>query len=348
MLPFFVPLVAPGLGVFLVVHTLPTAVHLFWRSLVSGKPAKSSLKCGAVACRYLYFDIGGGNEVWRLTNHAKYPDKPDRTDKLTSGNFEVPTQNKDRMGSMIEGYVKAPGSGKFRFFTSSDDGSEVWVAERPDTQQGLKKAVELKGCCREVAGTIRVQWTAGQTYYIRALVKEGGGGEYLRVGLQRDGGPKRIPIPISMFAKSGQSACAARTHGDLARFDLGKAFSRSDAIQFCKQRGSRLAYHEEIGKPGKINVNGGKAFSGDVWTPTLDGNPDKDNEGVGWVQVGDPNRLGRSHKQAHGGDPNWGGKVERSFKGPWVWCACSGRCLRVCHLRLEFSRLCLSTDSRSH
>ena len=176
---------------------------------------KSSLKCGAAACRYFWYDIGGGNEVSRLTSHAKYPNSPDRTDKLTSGSFEVPTQNKDNMGSMIEGYVQAPQSGQYRFFTDSDDHSEVWVADRPNMEDGLKKVVELKGCCREVAGSTKLQWTAGQKYYVRALVKEGGGGEYLKVGLQRDGGSKLMPIPISMFAtgwsrRAQESLCPFR------------------------------------------------------------------------------------------------------------------------------------------
>ena len=38
------------------------------------------------------------------------------------------------------------------------------------------------------------------------------------------------------------------------------------------------------------------------WTPVLDGDPNNNNLGVGWVQVGDKNRLGKSHKEAHGGD----------------------------------------------
>ena len=105
------------------------------------------------------------------------------------------------MGVMIEGFVKAPETGKYRFFTSSDDSSEVWVAYQPNVKSPLTKVVELQGCCRQVAGTTRVQWTAGLRYFMMALVKEHGGGEYLYVGFQRDGGGKKyMPIPISMFS----------------------------------------------------------------------------------------------------------------------------------------------------
>ena len=44
---------------------------------------------------------------------------------------------------------------------------------------GLTKVVELSGCCREVRGIAKVQWTKGKSYYIMARVKEGGGGEYV-------------------------------------------------------------------------------------------------------------------------------------------------------------------------
>ena len=86
----------------------------------------------------------------------------------------------------------------------------MWVSETPDkapakkgATDGLKMVVELNGCCREVAGTVKVQWTAGKSYYIMGRVKEGGGGEYLRVGMQLPTkNTKFMPIPISMFDTS--------------------------------------------------------------------------------------------------------------------------------------------------
>ena len=157
----------------------------------AGKHTESpTMECGAVVCRYYWYDIGG-SALSALTNHYKYPDQHDRMDRLTSGAFEVPKQQTGKLGSMIEGFVKAPETGEYRFLTDSDDESEVWVAEQPHTKGNLKKVVELKGeCCREVAGSTTVQWTAGQLYYVRALLKAGleddeGNGGYLAVGLQR-------------------------------------------------------------------------------------------------------------------------------------------------------------------
>ena len=146
-----------------------------------------ALECGAVACRYFWFDIGSATTVSALTSHYKYPGQHDRMDKLAAaGSFEVPKQPTGKLGSMIEGFVKAPESGEYQFFTNSDDESEVWAAEQPHTKVHLKKVVELRGgCCKEVAGSVKVRWSAGQPYYIRALVKAGEGGGYLHVGFQR-------------------------------------------------------------------------------------------------------------------------------------------------------------------
>merc|ERR1712072_1609455 len=61
------------------------------------------------------------------------------------------------------------------------------------------KVVELNGCCRKVNGNIKLSWVKGKAYYIKGLVKEGGGGEYLDIGMKVGNG-EYYPIPISMFA----------------------------------------------------------------------------------------------------------------------------------------------------
>ena len=53
----------------------------------------------------------------------------------------------------------------------------------------------------------------------------------------------------------------------------------------------------------------------------LDGDPNKNNDGMGWVQIGDPGRLGKNHKEAHGADCTWGHYSEAPhWKGPWIYC----------------------------
>ena len=159
----------------------------------------AELGCGEAACIYYYTGIGGGNAVSDLTSSSKFPHSPDETVGLTSGNFEAPANYGDNYGAMLEGFVKAPSSGQFIFFTNSDDSSEVWVATQPNVRDtAMVKVVELVGCCREVAGAVHVAWEEGKIYHIKAYMKEGGGGDYLKVGMQQVGGTKFMPIPISM------------------------------------------------------------------------------------------------------------------------------------------------------
>ena len=164
-----------------------------------GISSSTRLKCGAVACEYQWNGIGG-TKVRDLIRSPNYPSRPNRMVKLTS-KFSM-TMKGNNLGVMLEGFVLAPTSGAYTFSTRSDDSSEVWAATQPNTQRNLIKVVELNGCCRKVDGRRSVQWIQARTYYLRAYVKEGGGGEYLYVGMKVNG-KEYFPIPISMFAAIG-------------------------------------------------------------------------------------------------------------------------------------------------
>jgi hypothetical protein len=152
-------------------------------TLVTPVCQKWSLKCGAAACEYDWTGIGSSTHVHALTSHPRFPQKPNVIHKLMSGTFQM-KQTGDDLGAMLEGFVKAPITGTYTFSTESDDASEVWAATQPSTLSGLRKVVELTGCCRKVSGTTALTWSGGKSYYIMGLVKEGRGGEYLRVGMR--------------------------------------------------------------------------------------------------------------------------------------------------------------------
>merc|ERR1711871_1196749 len=168
---------------------------------------KSGLKCGSAVCEYAWTGIGG-TTIAALTRSKNFPNKPNVVRKLTSGTFSV-RQNGNNMGALIEGFVLAPASGAYTFSTRSDDSSEVWAAKDPHVTSGLVKVAELKGCCHKVMGTTKLTWKAGSPYYIRAMVKEGGGGEYLDVGM-KIGRKEYYPIPIEMFVGLKGRTCACK------------------------------------------------------------------------------------------------------------------------------------------
>ena len=61
------------------------------------------------------------------------PSPPDRVDELTSGDFVTEENIGDSYGAMLEGFVKAPETGEYHFFITSDDSSAAWVMTVPDT-----------------------------------------------------------------------------------------------------------------------------------------------------------------------------------------------------------------------
>jgi Ca2+-binding EF-hand superfamily protein len=172
------------------------------------------LRCGAAVCEYAWTGISG-TRVADLTSNSRYPDKPHAITALTSGGFEM-RQRGDNLGAMLEGFMVAPTTGAYTFSTNSDDSSEVWAAPQPDSMADLKKVVELSGCCRKVMGSTKLSWIKGMAYYIKALVKEGGGGEYLYVGTMV-GGKEYYPIPISMF-KLIETCSANGVSADVGKF----------------------------------------------------------------------------------------------------------------------------------
>merc|ERR1711988_1085354 len=120
------------------------------------------------------------------------------TVKITSGTFSMRHRG-NNLASLMEGFVLAPATGDYTFSTRSDDSSIVYASRAPNTPLGsLVTVVELDGCCRKVQGTTKLRWNQGQAYYIQAIVKEGGGGEYLDVGMTV-GGREYYPIPVAMF-----------------------------------------------------------------------------------------------------------------------------------------------------
>lgn len=157
------------------------------------------LSCGAPACVSFYHQIEG-TDVSDLTNSPKFPDAPDEQVALTGELFQLPANSADSYGALMEGFVVAPDSGAYTFITESDNSSEVWVSRSPKVKDSdMVKVVELQGSGKRVDGTVQVKLEKGQAYYVKALFKEGAGGDYLKVGMKASDGSEHFPLPLSML-----------------------------------------------------------------------------------------------------------------------------------------------------
>ena len=136
--------------------------------------------------REMFYNIGSGTAVSDLTNNAKYPGRPDALVALSS--FASPVDVADNYGSRIRGYLTPTSSGSYTFFISSDDNglllfstngtpsNAVAIASVP----GWTSANTWTSYAQQRSAPITL--VAGQTYYLDALHKEGGGGDHVEVG----------------------------------------------------------------------------------------------------------------------------------------------------------------------
>jgi len=137
-----------------------------------------------------YNDIGGST-VPDLTKADKFPDRPD--DSGTWPRLESKANIGDNYGLMLHGYIIPPKDGNYTFRKQSDDGSELWLgSDSSPTSAKLilpynrsDKSVKLKG---------------GEALYIKVLLKEGIGGDFVKIGWRTPDKREEMPIPGQYLA----------------------------------------------------------------------------------------------------------------------------------------------------
>ncbi|HEX5221861.1 MAG TPA: lamin tail domain-containing protein [Verrucomicrobiae bacterium] len=158
--------------------------------------------------RDVWLNIGGGNAVADLTNHAAFPDNPS-FDAVLTDLFETPSNAYDQYGQRLRALITAPETGDYRFWIASDDGGQLFVStDETPANRRLVASVSVWAGPREwnkypEQQSAAVPLVAGQRYYIEALMKEGGGGDNLAVRWQLPSGGFESPIPASRCVPFG-------------------------------------------------------------------------------------------------------------------------------------------------
>ena len=155
-----------------------------------------------------YYGGISGTAVADLTSSAKFingtPDSVTVLDTL----FEAPSSVADSYGQRVHGFFIPSQTGDHTFVMASDDGGELWLSTDADPANKVLIAW--------VSGwTSSRQWNpvkyasqlsspiglvAGQPYYIEALMKEGGGGDNLAVGVTHPDTTEERPITAAHLA----------------------------------------------------------------------------------------------------------------------------------------------------
>jgi hypothetical protein len=164
--------------------------------------------------REVYAGIGGSS-LADLTNNPAFPASPTSTSTITDF-FETPTDSDENYGQRLRATFIAPVSGNYRFWIASDDASTLFLST--DASPANRRAIASVsgwtssrdwGASAEQQSAL-IPLSAGQSYYIEAQHKEGGGGDNLAVRWLRPDGVDQGPIPLDQFTAWGQIPQAPR------------------------------------------------------------------------------------------------------------------------------------------
>lgn len=140
----------------------------------------------------------GGATLADLTGNAAYAATP--TGKDQRALFEAPTDWAENHGQRMRGFLHPPVTGQYRFWIASDDEGRLSLSSN-------REPANASIIARVPSWTAAREWTkfgeqfsayitlqAGQSYYIEALMKEGGGGDNLAVAWQIPGSTGPVVI----------------------------------------------------------------------------------------------------------------------------------------------------------
>ena len=105
----------------------------------------------------------------------------------------------DNYGAKISGYVTPPTDGFYEFHIRSDDASQLYVSS-DDSPENTELVAEELNCCggfmesgEPETGGPAEELTAGDRYYVEALYKEGGGGDWFEAAWRHEEDAETIP-----------------------------------------------------------------------------------------------------------------------------------------------------------
>ena len=168
----------------------------------------SSETLGVGRLRMKRYDNILGASLAVLGSHAKYPASPDFTGVLDS--FETARNSGDNYAILVYGWLSPPVSGRYTFILASDDAAELHVGSGPDPK--TKKKIASSNNTSARAPAISLEKDA--RYYVEAVVKEGQGDDYLKVGWQRPDGKTEDPVPGTFFSATREIDAFTRAYSD--------------------------------------------------------------------------------------------------------------------------------------
>jgi len=141
-----------------------------------------------------------GAAVSNLTSLAAYPNIPSATG--TSPLFEMPTNLGNNLGIRMNGYICPPVTGNYVFWIASDASGELWLSTSTSPAGKVMIAYNTRNSnARQwtkypTQKSMSISLTAGQLYYVEALMKESSGNDNLAVGWSKPGQSTASPSEV--------------------------------------------------------------------------------------------------------------------------------------------------------
>ncbi len=179
----------------------PGEYLLVWASGKDRKPDSEAFINGVR--REVFLDISG-TTVDNLLASAKFPLNPDEIHIITDY-FEAPRNVGENYGQRMHGLFKAPATGNYTFWISSDDRSQLFLSnDNSKYNTSLIALVPVWASLRQwdkypEQESLPQYLIKGNYYYLAALMKQGVGGDNLAVRVQLPDGTMEEPIPASYF-----------------------------------------------------------------------------------------------------------------------------------------------------
>ena len=141
-----------------------------------------------------------GSAVANLTSNSNYPNSPSLTG--TRSLFEMPANMGNNIGIRMNGYICPPATGSYVFWIASDASAELWLSTSSNPANKVKIAFNTNSTnSREwnkytSQKSASISLTAGQVYYVEALMKESTGNDNLSVGWAKPGQSTAAPSEV--------------------------------------------------------------------------------------------------------------------------------------------------------
>jgi hypothetical protein len=228
-----------------------------------------------------YWNDITGETVANLTTNANYPNHPTTRGYLNS-KFQLRSDIGDHYGTRVRALLKVPTTGLYTFWISSDDSSSLYLSQTPSASD-KKRVAYVSGWTDPLVWTANVSQrsasvslTAGQSYYIETLHKEGEGGDHLAVAWQGPGFARQV-IPASALYAYNPNAVPAFSGNPLQRPAAQVSRPYLDTL-------AGSATDSDMGQTLQISKLGGPAWLTVAPDGALSGTPGGEDVGLNsWI-----------------------------------------------------------------